>query len=247
MYICGGVRGECSERSTVQRLHFCVSPGKTWGDPCGQAVLCVHGIQDNASSFNRLIPLLPATFYSVCIDLPGHGYSSHFPEGLPLDLMDYVLSLIRVLDHLQWESCYYIGHSLGGQLGLYLCSLWPQRVKKLVLLDTLGPFYTRTDSYLSHNGLLLGNVLRTEEQFSSKKRPVYTYQEALDRIMTSRFSQLTEEAAKIMIKRSLTKSSDEGFIFTPDQRLKMRLTSLLNEEQQLQVCATFVENKYKYI
>lgn len=160
--------------------------------------------------------------------------------------MDYVLSLIRVLDHLQWESCYYVGHSLGGQLGLYLCSLWPQRVKKLVLLDTVGPFYTRTDSYLSRNGLLLDNILRTEEQFSSKKRPVYTYQEALDRIMTSRYSQLTEEAAKIIIKRSVTKSSDGGFIFTSDQRLKARLTSLLNEEQQLQVCATFADMKYKH-
>jgi len=182
----------------------------------------------------------------VCIDLPGHGYSSHFPEGLPLDLMDYVLSLIRVLDHLQWESCYYIGHSVGGQLGLYLCSLWPQRVKKLVLLDAIGPFYTRTDRYLSHNRLLLDNILRTEEQFSSKKRPVYTYQEAVDRIMTSRYSQFTEEAAKILIKRSLTKSSDNGFVFTPDQRLKVHLTSFLNEEQQLQVCATFVDGKYKY-
>jgi Predicted hydrolases or acyltransferases (alpha/beta hydrolase superfamily) len=163
-----------------------------------------------------------------------------------LDFMDYVLSLIRVLDHLQWKSCYYIGHSLGGQLGLYLCSLWPQRVKRLVLLDTVGPFYTKTNSYLSHNRLLLDNILRTEEQFSSKKRPVYTYQEALDRIMTSRYSILTKEAAKIMIKRSLRKISDEGFMFTPDQRLKARLTSLLNEEQQLQVCATFVDMKYKY-
>lgn len=149
--------------------------------------------------------------------------------------MDYVLSLIRVLDHLQWESCYYIGHSLGGQLGLYLCSLWPQRVRKLVLLDTVGPLYTRTDSYLSYNRLLLDNILRTEKQFSNKKKPVYTYQEAVDRIMTGRYSELTEEAAKIVIRRSLMKSSDEGFRFTSDQRLKMRLASLLNEEQQLQI------------
>jgi pimeloyl-ACP methyl ester carboxylesterase len=160
--------------------------------------------------------------------------------------MDYVLSLIRVLDHLQWESCYYIGHSFGGQLGLFLCSLWPQRVKRLVLLDSIGPFYTRTDSYLSYNRLLLDSILRREEQFSSKKRPVYTYQEALDRIMNNRLSRLTEEAAEMMIERSVTKYSDKGFIFTPDQRLKMRLASLLNEEQQLQVCATFVDVKYKY-
>lgn len=157
--------------------------------------------------------------------------------------MDYVLSLIRVLNHLQWESCYYIGHSLGGQLGLYLCSLWPQRIKKLVILDTLGPLYLPTDKYLSRNRRLLDNILSREEQFLSKKRPVYTYQEALDRIMTSRHSELTEEAAKIMIKRSLMKSGDEGFRFTLDHRLKLHLASLLNAEQQLQVCAIPVELK----
>jgi pimeloyl-ACP methyl ester carboxylesterase len=199
----------------------------------------VHGIQDNAGTFDLLVPLLPSTFYYVCIDLPGHGYSSHFPEGLPLDFMDYVLVLVRVLNHLQWESCYYIGHSFGGELGLYLCSLWPERVKKLVLLDAIGSVCTKTEKFLSHNKHMLDNVLSIEEQ--SKKTPSYTYNEALYRLMTNRKSLLTEEAAKIMIKRSLVKSSNGGFRFAADQRLKKGIRALLNEEQQLSVC-TYMTN-----
>lgn len=202
----------------------------------------MHGIQDNAGSFDRLVPLLPSTFHYVCIDLPGHGYSSHFPEGLPLDFIDYVLVLVRVLNYFEWDSCYYIGHSLGGQLGLYLCSLWPQRIKKLVLLDTIGPMYTETDNFLSRNKDLLDNVLKTEEQFSRKKSPSYTYKEALDRMMNNRVSELTEEAAKSLIKRSLIRNSDGGFRFTADQRLKMGVWAMLNEKQQLQVRTYVVTN-----
>lgn len=224
-----------------------VSSGKTWGDPCGQLVLCVHGIQDNAGSFDRLVPLLPSAFCYVCIDLPGHGCSSHFPEGLPLDFMDYVLALIRVLNHLRQDSCYYIGHSLGGQLGLYLCGLWPQRIKKLVLLDTIGPMHTETEIFLPLNKLLLDNVLSTEERFSSKESPNYTYKEALDRLMTNRASKLTEEAARALIKRSLTRNSAGGSRFTTDQRLKMGLWVQLNEKQQLQVCTCVTNLILNYI
>jgi pimeloyl-ACP methyl ester carboxylesterase len=173
----------------------------------------------------------------VCVDLPGHGYSSHFPQGLPLDFMDYVLALVRVLNQLQWESCYYIGHSLGGQLGLYLCSLWPQRVRKLVLLDTIGPLYVGTDKYFSHNKMMMDKVLTIEKKFSTES-PSYSYKEALDRVLTNRYSEITEEVAKILLKRSVMKNNDGMFSFVADQRLKSGLWPLLNERQQLQVCIT---------
>ncbi|CAG7817538.1 unnamed protein product [Allacma fusca] len=56
--------------------------GKTWGDVNGIPVLGLHGWTDNAGTFDRLAPLLPKSLYFVAIDLPGHGRSSHHPEGL---------------------------------------------------------------------------------------------------------------------------------------------------------------------
>lgn len=177
----------------------------------------------------------------MCVDLPGHGYSSHFPQGLPLDFMDYVLGLVRVLNQLQWESCCYIGHNLGGHLGLYLCSLWPQKVRKLVLLDTIGPMYVKTGEYLSHYKMKLEELLTTEKKFSNKKNPSYSYKEALDRVMTNRYSEITEEPAKFLLRRSLMKNDDGEFSFMSDQRLKSGLQPLLNERQQLLVC-TYITN-----
>jgi pimeloyl-ACP methyl ester carboxylesterase len=204
-------------------------------------VLCVHGIQDNAGCFDGLIPLLPSVFYHVCIDLPGHGHSSHFPQGLPLDFMDYVLAIIRVLNQLQWDSCCYIGHCFGGQLGLYLCSLWPQRIRKLVLLDTLGPMCVKTDSYPSYIKMMFKDVVTIERKSSNAKSPSYSYKEALHRVMSNRFSRMTDEAAKILLRRCLMKKDDGTYSFVTDQRLKSAVWPLLNEEQQLWVC-TYITN-----
>jgi len=35
-------------------------------------IVCIHGWQDNAGTFDRLIPLLPREFSYLAIDLPGN-------------------------------------------------------------------------------------------------------------------------------------------------------------------------------
>ncbi|KAJ9578411.1 hypothetical protein L9F63_005369 [Diploptera punctata] len=209
--------------------------GKAWGDPCSYPILCLHGIQDNAGTFDLLIPQLPRTFYYVCIDLPGHGYSSPFPEGISLDFTDYVLMLVRVMNNLNWETCYVMGHSLGGQLAVYLCGLWPERVKKLILIDAVVPAALETKQFLSRHKHLLDHIFNSEEKFSTNNIPNYTYDEALTRIISNRRSELSLEGGKSLITRSLFKNDLGGYRFTTDQRLKVGLWSGLNETQQQQI------------
>ncbi|XP_069695574.1 serine hydrolase-like protein isoform X1 [Periplaneta americana] len=209
--------------------------GKAWGDPCGQPVLCVHGIQDNAGTFDHLIPLLPRIFHYVSIDLPGHGLSSHFPAGVPLNFMNYVYSLVRVLNHLQWEDCCYMSHSLGSQLGIYLAALWPERIKKLILIDSLAPMYVSPNEFLPFNRRLLDVIMTNEEKFANNKSPTYTYSEALDRLISNRRSLITEDAGRTMLIRSLVKNEDGSYSFSTDQRLKIGLRPMVTSKQQLQI------------
>ncbi|XP_018368995.1 PREDICTED: serine hydrolase-like protein isoform X3 [Trachymyrmex cornetzi] len=92
---------------------------RTYGSPTGKPVLAVHGRLDNAGTFTRLMKYLPKElFYYVCIDLPGHGWSSHFPSWMILDVMDYAHALYFILEVLQWKTFIYLGHSLGAQIEL---------------------------------------------------------------------------------------------------------------------------------
>lgn len=47
--------------------------GKWYGPDNVQPILMIHAWQDNAGSFDPLLPLLPSNFSYLAIDLPGHG------------------------------------------------------------------------------------------------------------------------------------------------------------------------------
>ncbi|CAG7828538.1 unnamed protein product, partial [Allacma fusca] len=100
--------------------------GKTWGDANGIPVLGLHGWTDNAGTFDRLAPLLPKSLYFVAIDLPGHGISSHHPEGLLPSLVDIVLMIKRLVTfHFKWTKFSIMGHSMGAYGGILYSSLFP--------------------------------------------------------------------------------------------------------------------------
>ncbi len=55
--------------------------GKIYGDPKGSPWIAIHGWMDNCDSFKPLFQYFPQHLRLICIDLPGHGYSSNFPHG----------------------------------------------------------------------------------------------------------------------------------------------------------------------
>lgn len=162
--------------------------------------------------------MLNGNYYIVAIDMPGHGLSSHFPSGLEVHFMDYVVALKKVVDYLQWNNFYYLGHSLGGLFGIFMAALLPQSIDKLIVIDHLAPEY-----YADVFGTLkktFDDFLSMEERMKNGKPPVYTYDEALRKMMT-RESSLTKPAAEIVLKRSLIEADDgSGYLFCMDQRLK---------------------------
>lgn len=63
---------------------------KEWGPDDGKLFLGLHGWLDNANTFDRLVPLLPADIKFIAIDLPGHGRSSHRWPGMPYIFFEFV-------------------------------------------------------------------------------------------------------------------------------------------------------------
>ena len=55
--------------------------GKEWGDANGEPWIALHGWLDNCGSFDRLLPHFPKNQRVICLDIPGHGFSTHYPPG----------------------------------------------------------------------------------------------------------------------------------------------------------------------
>ncbi|KAK3923298.1 putative serine hydrolase [Frankliniella fusca] len=208
--------------------------GKVWGSLTASPILCVHGTQDNANTFDKLIPLLPSSFCYVAIDLPGCGRSSHFPPGFIFSITEYCMSLNRVVNHFGWKKFIYMGHSLGGQIGYLYAAFYPQEVSKLVILDAVMP-HRRKGSHLAD---IIPNsyskLQALEMKLRSQSPPCYSEDEAVNRLTEGRPFPLTREAAKALFSRGVVKNGD-GFSFSYDQRLKLRVPFHYSKEEVLSV------------
>ncbi|XP_050060954.1 serine hydrolase-like protein isoform X2 [Aphis gossypii] len=210
---------------------------KAYGDDTHPGVLCVHGVQDNCDTFVTLLPSLPAGYYYVCVDLPGHGRSDHFPAHLPLEFTNYLAAIKWVLDHFGWPQLAYLGHSFGGQLGTWLAGVYPERVRCLIVLDTMGPrSVDMGDTLASVRGRIDGAQSLHRRQ-RGRLPPTYTFDEAVAKMMAGRPSKLTVESARILAGRALVRADDGGdkYTFASDQRLKLPFYPVMTFDQQKQI------------
>ncbi|HEV2108790.1 MAG TPA: alpha/beta hydrolase [Thermomicrobiales bacterium] len=111
----------------------------TWGernDP-ERAVMLVHGITANSHYWSDAGPELARRgWFPIALDLRGRGKSEKPPHGYGLPF--HANDILALCDHFELATVNYVGHSLGGLIGLYLAAVYRHRVRKLVLVDAGG-------------------------------------------------------------------------------------------------------------
>ncbi|XP_058235823.1 serine hydrolase-like protein [Hemibagrus wyckioides] len=193
--------------------------GRVWGPEHGRPVLCLHGWSDNSGSFNTLIPLLPADWRCVAVDLPGHGFSSHRPAGVFYTFPSYISDVRRIIEALQWKRFSIIGHSMGGNLGGMVCALYPESVEALVLLDSYGflPVDVKRMSRVMRRGI--EEMLEYEKKMADRKERIYTYEKAKERLKAAN-QFLSDKSVEILLERGV-QEVDGGVVFTRDIRINL--------------------------
>ncbi len=102
----------------------------------GPAVVLVHGMGDSGAVWAGAVEALDADFACTSIDLPGHGRSPAPRERAAYEREAVLASIDAVLA--RTGPAVYVGHSLGGYLGLVHCLTRPGVVRGLVLVAA-GP------------------------------------------------------------------------------------------------------------
>lgn len=111
--------------------------GKFWRNNSHPTFLCLHGREDNAGTFDRLIPLLPRQFSYLAIDFPGHGRSSRIPNGVFYHNIDFLFVINQIIDFYNWKRVSIIAHSMSSRLSFIYASIFPHRVDMLIGIDVL--------------------------------------------------------------------------------------------------------------
>lgn len=85
--------------------------------------------------WKKLVSELSKTKTVIIIDLPGHGKSGVISETHSMELMAETVAFI--LDELFIPSATFIGHSMGGYVSLAFVENHPDKVEKLILLNSI--------------------------------------------------------------------------------------------------------------
>ncbi|MFS0786914.1 alpha/beta hydrolase [Shouchella sp. 1P09AA] len=100
-------------------------------------LLLVHGIFASVHCFYRVIPALRQHYDVICCDLPGFGRSSK-GNGSVYSFTSYAQQLVELMAQFNIPSYHVIGHSMGGQIALYLALRYPDKVRSISLLASSG-------------------------------------------------------------------------------------------------------------
>ena len=109
-----------------------------WGNPEKPPLLLIHGGRDHARNWDWVAQDLRRDFHIIAPDLRGHG-DSQWAVGGSYAMVDYTLDVDQLLRALEIKEITIIGHSLGGSIALQYTGTYPDRVKKVVAIEGLGP------------------------------------------------------------------------------------------------------------
>jgi len=101
----------------------------------GPPVILLHGYPDNLQIWSELALRLADQFEVIAFDWPGMGYSEGWPGGTtPFHMAE---RLNKILDELKIERTSLVGMDMGGQPALVFAANFPERIQRLVVMNSL--------------------------------------------------------------------------------------------------------------
>ncbi len=102
----------------------------------GPAILFVHGWGDQKGTWRPLIEVLKTSYRCIALDLPNFGASGENARCVTLE--DYSRFLGVFLEKVSISQYALVGHSMGGQIGIYAVGQQLLTPTKLVLIAAAG-------------------------------------------------------------------------------------------------------------
>ncbi|RGP55071.1 alpha/beta fold hydrolase [Pseudomonas abyssi] len=163
----------------------------------GFPLMLIHGSGPGVTAWANwrlVMPELAKQRWVVAPDMLGFGYSER-PANPDYQRDVWVEHAIGVLDALGIEQADLVGNSFGGGIALALAIRYPQRVRRLVLMGSVGVSFPITDG--------LDRVWGYEPSFQTMRSLMDTF--AYDRAL------VTDELAELRYQASIRPGFQESF------------------------------------
>jgi len=158
----------------------------------GTPVVLVHGNLASHRYWQELLAAPPAGLELIAPDLPNFGASGSLAD--PITMPAYGAALAAFLQALALERVTLVGHSLGGAVAQACAGLAPERVARLLLLDSPapGPFHAPEASLRGAEALAAAPDAAARRAMIARALPA-----AMPTRTPPYFDELVREAARI--------------------------------------------------
>lgn len=180
-----------------------------WGESGKPPALLVHGTGFVADVWDQVARELASTYTVYALDRRGHG-ASHKPGAY--HFLDYADDICRVVDALQLNGIYGIGHSAGATDLLLATKRLPGRFTRLFVMEptVMDPRAARSGGLNDESLARVEGTLRRRAEFDSADAVFERYRTA------PAFADWTETSLRAYVRH--------GFVPLDDGRVRLHCT-----------------------
>ena len=121
----------------------------------GAPLLFVHGLGSNMALWRDALNAFAEDYRVLALDLPGFGRSAK--DDVPGTMDFFAETVVGFLDAHGIDRVRYVGVSMGGQVGMTLALMHPERVAQLALVSPAG-----IEAFTAEQGTAIKNTMRAE-------------------------------------------------------------------------------------
>ena len=192
-----------------------------WGNPEKPLLMLVHGGRDHARSWDWVAEELREDWHVVAFDHRGHGDSDWVSDG-NYNVQDMVYDLAQLVHQLGDDEVTIVSHSMGDNVALRYAGTFPDKVRKIVAIEGLGPSpkrqeEMRADPYPQR----MAEWIEKKRAAAARTPRKYDSIEAAFARMIEENSYLTEAQARHLTLHGVTRNEDGTYSWKFDPHLNV--------------------------
>ena len=194
-------------------------------------MLLIHGGRDHCRNWDWVAERFSKDYHIIAPDLRGHGDSQWEASGNYAQI-SYVYDIAQLLQQKNMTEVTVIGHSLGGAIALMYTALFPERVKKLVAIEGMGPSpsLAAKQAEISINDRVRSWIDDMRKLSGRLPRRYDTLEDAFTR-MRDENPHLSEEQARHLTLHGANQNEDGTYSWKFDNYVRVfSMSGLPNEE-----------------
>ncbi len=132
----------------------------------GEPLIILHGLYGSGDNWMSIARSLSEKFQVYLVDQRNHGRS---PHGEEMDYDTLTEDLNEFIDNHSLKKVNIIGHSMGGKTAMWFTAKYPEKVKKLVVVDVAPGKYDSTSPNVETHKKII-KALKSTDPSNAKSR-----------------------------------------------------------------------------